>query len=136
MLTILLSSILAGAVVAVLYFTLDIDTVVEASQVEKKEEFFAEPFEIMANLNLKETTRDFVKASVVISSTNEEFIEESKKYHYQMNDIIVSFINSKTLEDFRNFENREKLSEELVEKIEEKLNLDVENVYFTNLMLQ
>lgn len=59
----------------------------------------------MANLNLKETTRDFVKASVVISSTNEEFIEESKKYHYQMNDIIVSFINSKTLEDFRNFEN-------------------------------
>lgn len=127
---------MAGAVVAVLYFTLDIDTVVEASQVEKKEEFFAEPFEIMANLNLKETTRDFVKASVVISSTNEEFIEESKKYHYQMNDIIVSFINSKTLEDFRNFENREKLSEELVEKIEEKLNLDVENVYFTNLMLQ
>lgn len=130
--SIISTCLFSGILLAIVFLNTDSTSILEKIKGDP-EVLHSEPMEIKTNLS----GNHYVSAEIVISTYNKKAHEKmSESLTYPLRDIYVQFLSSKTHEQMSNYEEKEKIKEELKNLIIEELEIPVEDVFFTGLVIQ
>jgi len=93
--------------------------------------------EFVLNLKPENRTRSYVKTTIALVYTDEEYIELINANTNKLRDVIIAKLRNKTSVEILNNENTSKIKGELVSSLNASLKADIiSDIYFIDLVIQ
>lgn len=112
---------------------------VSAKDIKKKfskppEELYLEPFEILTNADINESSRVVVQTKIIVSTMDKTVIDKSEKLSPKIKELLVEYINNQPVSKLRDNSKKDVVKKEIVTLIEKELSLKIKSVYFVEFL--
>lgn len=111
-------------------------TEIQDKMATTKEEQYSKPFEIITNTAITENRSNYVQMTIILGTKDKRTLESLNASQPPIKEILVRYINTNPIDVWTDAEKTIQAKNDIITQLNEKLHINVESVYITDIMKQ
>lgn len=111
-------------------------TEIQDKMATTKEEQYSKPFEIITNTTITENRSNYVQMTIILGTKDKRTLESLNASQPPIKEILVRYINTNPIDVWTDAEKTIQAKNDIITQLNEKLHINVESVYITDIMKQ